>query len=368
MKGARVLLVLLVIAVCMIQAGSALKTSTIEVSPTGDLEAGDTVSVRTTVDLGSSTFDEDNYLEFYTQLDRPTVHWEYAIGIDDKYPPVTTAGGSYLRIDGWVLSYPDDLHVTVQVSLDGVVPATVSSGQLTVFRARQLDEDDEVVGTEVVKTVNVYNAAEVQAQIAAMEGNLAALKTSIDEKASSGISVGDAQTYYTAAYNAISSARSASGGDVTGYLNTAMTAINEANIALDRAWSQQSIDQAQQSIDSVIGLYNEFTVNRSLKVSDPRLVPITSKRDIAISTLSSAKDDQAAGSYSSARAKAVDASTRAQEAWNLSLDLKKELDQGFSLNFNAGGFFLPAGVILLIAALVGGIYYWKKYRTWDELG
>ncbi|MDD1654202.1 MAG: hypothetical protein LUO91_00640, partial [Methanomicrobiales archaeon] len=154
-----------------------------------------------------------------------------------------------------------------------------------------------------------------------------------------------------------------------GYLNTAMSNINEANTALDRAYSQQSIDQSQQTIDSVIGLYNEFTVNRSLKVTDPRLVPITQKRDFAISTLSSAKDDQAAGSYASARAKAVEAGVQAQEAWNLSLDLKKELESGFfSFNFDMSGILLPLGIILIIVASVGGIYYYKKYRTWDELG
>jgi hypothetical protein len=367
MKGAKVFFVFLVIAVCVIQAGSALKVTNLEVTPSGNLKVGDAVTVHGIVNLGD-TFPEDNYLEFYTQLDKATVQWEYAIGIDEKYPPTTTAGGQYLRIDGWLLSYPEDMSVSVQVTVDGVVPST--SGQLTVFRARQLDEDDAVVGTEVVKTVTVFNPEEIAAQITAMEGNLAALKASIDEKAAAGIAVGDAQTYYTAAYNAISSARSASssGGDVTGNLNAAMTAINEANIALDRALSQQSIDKAQQTIDSVIGLYNEFTVNRSLKISDPRLVPITQKRDIAISTLSSAKDDQAAGSYASSRAKAVNANTLAEEAWTLSLALKEELDKGFSLNFNLGGLLLPIGIILIIVAGVGGVYYWKKYRTWDELG
>jgi hypothetical protein len=361
MKGAKVFLVFLVIAVCVIQAGSALKVSNVEVTPSGNLKAGDAVTVHGTADLGTS-FPEDNYLEFYTQLDKATVHWEYAIGINEKFPPTTASGGQYLRIDGYVLSYPEDYSISVQVTVDGVVPDT--SGQLILFRARQLDADDTIVGTEVVKTVTVYNPAEIAKQIAVMEGYLAALK------AAAGISVGDAQTYYTAAYNAISSARSASssGGDVTGSLNTAMTAINEANTALDRALSQQSIDQAQQTIDSVIGLYNEFTVNRSLKISDPRLVPITQKRDIAISTLSGAKDEQAAGSYASARGKAIDAGTRAQEAWNLSLDLKKELDSGFSLNLNFGGLLLPIGIILIIVAGVGGVYYWKKYRTWDELG
>ncbi|MDD1656636.1 MAG: hypothetical protein LUO87_04595 [Methanomicrobiales archaeon] len=340
----------------------------LEITPAGDLQLGDPVTVRGIVDLGSDTFTESNKLEFYTQLDRPTVHWEWAIGIDDKYPPVTTGGGQYLNIQGWLLSYKEGTRIKVQVTMDGVVPMTIPSGELVVFRVRELDEDEEVVGTEVLREKNVFNPAEFTQQIATMEESLVSLKADIDAKAAAGISVGDAQTYYNEADDAISSAKSATGADVAGYLSTAENAISEATTAMDQAWAQQTIDQAQQVIDSVIGLYNEFTVNRSLKASDSRLVPITNKRDIAISSLSNAKDQQAAGSYASARAKAIDARTRADEAWNLSLDLKKELDSGFSLGFDLGGLLLPVAIVLLIVIVVGGVYYWKKYRTWDELG
>lgn len=364
MKRVGIVFVMLVIALCVIQAGSAIKVMNLEVSPTGSLKPGDVVTVHGTVDI-SGTWDESNYLELFSQLDRGTILWEYAIGLDERYPPVTTAGGQYLRIDGWLLSYPNDMSVAVLFTLDGVVPD--SSGQITLLRVREIDDKNDVVGTEFVKTATVVNPAEIAAQITAMEANLAGLKASIDQRAAAGISVGDAQTYYTAAFNAIASAKTTT-GDVTTILNTAMSNINEANTALDRAYSQQSIDKTQQTIDGVIGLYNEFTVNRSLKISDPRLVPITQKRDIAISTLSSAKDDQAAGSYASALAKAVDAQTKAQEAWDLSLALKTELDKGFSLNLNLGGILLPLGIILIIVSSVGGIYYYKKYRSWDELG
>jgi cytochrome c-type biogenesis protein CcmE len=160
MKKVKLLLIFLVFAFCSVEMGSALKVNNLEITPTGDLQPGDAVTVRGTVDLGSNGFDEDNYLEFYTQLDRPTVHWGYAVGLDDKYPPITTSWGSYLRIYGWVLSYPDDIGVTVQVTLDGVVPESASSGQLTVFRARQLDEDDDLVGTEVLRLTTGNNPAD----------------------------------------------------------------------------------------------------------------------------------------------------------------------------------------------------------------
>jgi len=368
MRRGSVLFIVMVMAVCLAQAGSALKVDNLEITPTGDLQPGDPVTVRAIVDLGSATFPDNNKLELYSQLDKSTIHWDYAIGLDDKYPTPTGKGGQYVNIDGWLLAYPSDIRVKVQITLDGVVPSTVPSGKIVVFRVRQLDADEDLVGTEFLREKNVFNPAELAEQIAAMEAKLQTLKTAIDGKTSAGIDVGRALDLYNEAEDALNSASSAQSGEATAFLSTAENAIAEANTALDKAWAQQSIDQAQQVIDGVIGLYNEFTVNRSLKISDPRLVPITNKRDIALSALSNAKDDMAAGSYTPARAKAIDSKTRADEAWNLSLDLKKDLDSGFSFNFNLGGLLLPVAIVLLIVGVVGSIYYWKKYRTWDELG
>ena len=368
MRRGSVLFIVMVMAVCLAHAGSALRVDNLEITPAGDVQPGDPVTVRGIVNLGGTTFPSSNKLELYTQLDKSTVHWDYAIGLDDKYPPTTPAGGQYVNIGGWLLEYPPEIGIKVQVTLDGVVPATVPSGKIVIFRVRQLDSDDELVGTEILREKNVFNPAELEKQIADMEAKLENLRIEIEAKISAGVDVGMAQELYNEAEDALNTAGSAQGGDVSTYLSTAQNAISEANTALDQAWAQQSIDRAQQVIDGVIGLYNEFTVNRSLKISDPRLVPITNKRDIALSSLSNAKDNLLAGSYAPARAKANEAKTRADEAWNLSLDLKKELDSGFSFNFNLGGLLLPVAIVLLIVAVVGGIYYWKKYRTWDELG
>ena len=369
MKGTGFLLAFLIVALCVIHAGSALKINTFEVTPTGDLQPGSTVNIHAVISWGNSEFPQEDKIELYSQLERTTAHWDYAIGLNDKYPPPTPKGGQYATIGGFELPYPaSDYDVTVEVTLDGMVPASQPSGKFTLLRARELDSSNDVVGTEILKETNVFNPAELQIQIQQVRGRLAELKSEIDARASEGIDTGDAQVKYNEAESSLNSAAAGTTGQATNDLTNAENSINEAFSTLDQSYAQQTIDQAQQVVDSVIGLYNEFTVNRSLKISDPRLVPITNKRDIAISSLSTAKDLMSSSSYAPARAKAIEAKTRADEAWNLSLDLKKELDSGFSLNFNFGGLLLPIVIVLLIVAAAGGIYYWKKYRTWDELG
>jgi hypothetical protein len=369
MRRGSVLFIVMVMAVCLAQAGSALRANTLEINPSSDLQPGSTVNIHAIISWGNNEFPQQDKIEFYSQLERSSAHWEYAIGLNDKYPPVRTQGGQYLRIGGYELSYPaSDYDVTVEVTLDGIVPTSQPSGEFTLLRVREVDSDDEVVGTEILKKTTIFNSKDLQAQIQQVQVRLSELKGDIEARTSEGIDTSEAQDLYTEAETALDRASTGTTGQAMNDLTSAENAINEGFTALERSWAQQTIDEAQQVIDSVIGLYNEFTVNRSLKLSDPRLVPITNKRDIAISSISNAKDQQATGSYASARAKAVDARTRADEAWNLSLDLKKELDSGFSFNFNLGGLLLPVAIVLLIVAVVGGIYYWKKYRTWDELG
>jgi hypothetical protein len=122
-------------------------------------------------------------------------------------------------------------------------------------------------------------------------------------------------------------------------------------------------------LDSVDGLLKEFTVNRSLKATDPRLGPIITKRDLGARSISDASDQFGAGSYDSARIKANDGLGLANEAWNLSLTLKDELDRGFSLPGlpDLGG-LLPFLAIAAIVLIIAGVIIYRKKTRWDELG
>ena len=151
-----------------------------------------------------------------------------------------------------------------------------------------------------------------------------------------------------------------------GYRNEA---INACNAALDQAWAQQSINQAKAMIASVDGLINEFTVNDSLKTSDSRLVAVINKRDLAAQAVSSASNFFNTGSYPSARGSASQGLDLANQAWNLSLNLKTDLGQGFQLpGLPNLGALLPFLVVIVVVVIIAGVIIYRKKTHWDELG
>ncbi|HMA05753.1 MAG TPA: hypothetical protein VKO45_07485, partial [Methanomicrobiales archaeon] len=172
--------------------------------------------------------------------------------------------------------------------------------------------------------------------------------------------------------NALSDAENAlisSPTQVQSLLDTATANINAGQTALDQADADNTLQKARAMIISVDGLLKEFTVNDSLKASDPRLVPIINKRDLAAQAIASANESFTSGSYPAARGKANDGLALANQAWNLSLDLKTELGQGFQLpglpNLSA---FLPVLIVIVVVAIIAGVIIYRKKMHWDELG
>ena len=119
-------------------------------------------------------------------------------------------------------------------------------------------------------------------------------------------------------------------------------------------------------IASVDGLINEFTVNDSLKTSDSRLVAVINKRDFAAQAVSSASNFFNTGSYPSARGSASQGLDLANQAWNLSLNLKTDLGQGFQLpGLPNLGALLPFLVVIVVVAIIAGVVI---YSEEDALG
>jgi hypothetical protein len=110
-------------------------------------------------------------------------------------------------------------------------------------------------------------------------------------------------------------------------------------------------------------------VNRSIKESDVRLVPIINKYDLAADSLTDAKDSLVQKQYTAVRTDAGQSLTYATDAWNLSLELKTELDKGFALpGLPSLGAFLPILLIAVVVLVIAGIIIYRRKMHWDELG
>jgi hypothetical protein len=379
MKRLTVILLLTFVFLCLVQACAALTTvGAITTSPSqlNALKPGDIVSeVTGTIKLppsGDQTFALDDTLEFYTQLDN--AKWSVSIVINGIENPPRSFGGKHASILGMDLAYVSTKYeVEVKFSMEnGAVPTSFTSGNIILARALEVDPQSNQVGAGVYVNGTVLNPAVLQTQLDSVKAKLATLKADIDAKNALGVDTSASQAKYQAASSALDTATTdiiSSPTSVQALLDTATNNINDASVALDKAWADQSIQQAKVQLASVDGLINEFTVNDSLKTTDSRLVAIINKRDLAAQSISSANDFFTGSNYPSARGKAVDGLNLANQAWNLSLDLKTELGQGFSLpGLPNLGAFLPVIVVVLIVAVIAGVIIYRKKTQWDELG
>ena len=379
MKRLSVILLSFIVFLCLVQVGSALTASGITTTPTqlNALKPGDVVSdVSGTINLptsGDQTFNPDNAVEFYTQLDN--AKWSVSIVIGGIENPPRTFSGKHATIGGYDLAYPTSGYEQVNLKFsmtEGTVPSSFNSGTITLFRALETDPDSDQVGLGVYVNGTVLNPAALKTQLDNVKAKLVDLKASIDEKSALGVDTTGALQNYNAASSAVDSATikvSSSPSEVEPLLTSATNSIDQANSALDMAWADNSIQQAEAMINSVNGLITEFRVNNSLKDSDPRLTPIINKYDLAARSLSDAKNLFAQKSYSAVRTDASQSLGFANNAWNLSLELKTELGKGFSMpGLPDLGAFLPVIVVILIVAAIAGVIIYRKKTQWDELG
>lgn len=374
------ILVCSLVFLCLVQACGALTyEGKIDTTPTqvNALKPGDEVSEVTGVIVlpssGDETFNADDDVDFYTQLD--DARWSVAIVIGGIENPARTFAGKHATIGGYDLSYPSSDYDNVKLRFTmtgGKVPASFTSGNIILVRAQELDPDSRLVGAPVYVNGTVISTEALQANASQVLDDITALKAEIDAQAASGVDVTLPLQHYETARQALQTAKSylsSAPEKVQAQIDIATSNIAGGRTSLDRASAEYSIDSAKTQLQSVDGLINEFTVNRSIKTTDSRLVGIINKRDLAAQSISSANDFFTSGNYLSAEGKAGEGLTLAIQAWNLSVDLKTELDKGFSLPGipNLSGllpFFLVAAVILIIA----GVLIYRKKMHWDELG
>jgi hypothetical protein len=135
----------------LVQCVSAFTVSSINITPMGDLNPNDPVTVSYSVYAASGVaFPSFDDLQFITELDDP--RWSYAIGVNgiENERPVT--GGRTLTISGFELAYRNQDGVIVKASLQGRVPLSSLLGtNKTLIKIQELDSRGNVIPYSVVK-------------------------------------------------------------------------------------------------------------------------------------------------------------------------------------------------------------------------
>jgi hypothetical protein len=374
MKGLTKWIILAIFLVFCVPAVSAFAISSISVDPSGSLIPGTPVTVSFKVNnAGSGPSSTD--INFYTDLDKAV--WTYSIIVDGVESPRPVQGGKSFAITGFELSYKTSQEVDAQITLVGVAPSVTQTMNKTIVRITGTDSNgNPLTNTQVEEDTLVINTGDVTQGIAQAKVNLQTFSSHIDEKTAMGnIDTSAAKSKYDEANQDINAAAQLPSTQYTQALNdltSAQNAITAGETALDKAWAQSVVTDAQTPINNVDNVIAWFKGNTST-ASDSQLPAIIAKRELAVGYLSTANDDITSGNFDAARSKAQDAKTTGNESYTDALAEQYKVTHGFDIVGLIGG-ILSSGILVIVVGIIAvvlvivGIVVYRKRSRWDELG
>jgi hypothetical protein len=376
MKHAITGIIILFVLCCMIQAGAAFKIESSEVTPAGDLAAGTAVTAHVVVDfstLTGTTFPTTDTFNGFSELDK--VKWRYSVSINGAENPKPDTAGKYLKINGFDLEYPASQSVKVLITMDGVVPQTNATQNITVMRLQWLDQTTKVRENGEFSLIRkVVNPQDLVKSVQQAQTDLKTLRTHIDQRAAAGVATDEAEAKYRLADQNIRAANGANFTATQANLDAAQAAIADAETSLDKSWAQSEIDQAKNTIANVDQLITYFKTTKDM-ANDPRVAAITIQRENADQAYIAANESLTAGNYNQARIKANESATKALSAYNDAMSLRNgsgtvNTTSNSSSTESGGGLGIISYilVVVVIGLIVGGVILYQRRNRWDELG
>jgi hypothetical protein len=376
MKGLTKWIIIAVFLVFCTQAVSAFTVSSISIDPSGALTPGQQVLVSFRVDFSASsgeTFASGDELQLITDLNNPK--WSYTLLLNEVENPRPSASGRILSLSGFELSYPSKVEESLRVTLEGTAPTVTQTTNKTIIKVQELDSHNNIITSTVVeRTAMVVNLEDVKRAIAEKNAALQTFRSHIDEKSALSVDTSTAEAKYSEAKQKIDAASAlASNQYVQAFNNlaTAQTALEDGEKALDRAWAESEVANAQIPINNADGIIAWFRGNQST-ANDQQLPTIITKREVALSYISTASDEISNGNYAQARAKAQEAFNKGNESYTDALARQKEVSNGINPIGLITGLFKGSTVIIvavvIIVLIVVGVVIYRKRSRWDELG
>jgi hypothetical protein len=380
MKGQIKWIVIAVSLLFCIQAVSAFVVSSITVDPSGAMVAETPVIVSFKVELtgsGDTTFPNDNELQMSTDLEK--AKWTYSLVLDGVEMPQPDNSGRVLSVSGWILSYPSEKEESLKVTLEGLTPKVSKTSEKSMIKITEYDaHNNPLTSTAVYKNATIVNPAEITERINSLNSEIQSYRSHIDEKSALGVDTSSAEGKYSEAQSKIDAAGKLPTSQYLQAfttLDSAQTAIDEGEAALDRAWAEMEVMNAGIPITNVDNIIQWFKANAST-ANDQQLPAIITKREVAVSYISTANDEISNGRYEAARSKAQEAFAKGNESYTDALKRQYEIEHGgilqvlfgwIKLPKLPGGIILPVVIVVVVLAVVGYVIY-RKRSHWDELG
>jgi hypothetical protein len=303
-------------------------------------------------------------LEMFSELEKAT--WSIAILYEGEQKPLPVIQRASVRLSEWGMNgfNRNTVHEQAMVTLSGHAPRVEQTMKKTVIRISQLDSNHSpITGSNVTVTPIVVNTC-CLSPLLPMKSDLQAFRSHIDEKGVMGINTSSAEIKYQVAKEKIDAAGVL---PLNQYetaltdLNAARNAIYEGEKALDKAWAEREVANAQVNLKKVDGIIGWLLGNASTATDYP-LKSYIAERDEASEILALAKGDIENGNYSLARSKAEEVYMKANGSYYNATSRREQLftcDFCYHSQIPAGIFAIAAGIAAIVL-FIAGIIWWKK--------
>ncbi len=149
MRPQSLLLILTLAVLCCIgTAGAQYNIQDVTVTPSGEnmipLSQATTEVTIAIIPSGPTTFIEGYTLALSTGLD--AAQWNVVVTVNGIQAAVIPKSGNVVYVNGYLLSYPTDRDVAVNVRVEGVVPDSPGGTTLTMLQVQELNNQGQLVG------------------------------------------------------------------------------------------------------------------------------------------------------------------------------------------------------------------------------
>ena len=149
MRPQSLLLILALSILCCIGTASAqYNLQDVTVTPSGEnmipLSEATTSATIAIIPSGPTTFIEGYTLALSTGLD--AAQWNVVVTVNGIQAAVIPKSGNVVYVNGYLLSYPTDRDVAVDVRVEGVVPDSPGGTTLTMLQVQELNNQGQLVG------------------------------------------------------------------------------------------------------------------------------------------------------------------------------------------------------------------------------
>jgi hypothetical protein len=161
LSGTSAVVLFMFVAILISPAAAFISLGGVQVTPPEDsIPAGDVVNASAVIQIipqGPTTFIEGYTLVLSTDLEN--ARWNAVVMVDSTQAAVIPGDGKFVFINGYLLSYPTNRDVAVNVQIEGTVPFLADGTPFRVLQAEELNNQGRSVGdSEQVVVRNIIYA------------------------------------------------------------------------------------------------------------------------------------------------------------------------------------------------------------------